>query len=84
MTVTMVTFMTMTVGVATFMTMTVGVATFVSMFSSSVRVIIVTVIAMILMPMGFIFVLLRNRAAGIETDVGDNRKRHRFNRLLWR
>ena len=70
----------------------IAMATFVSMTSISVRVIIVTVamirvcvilVTMIFMPVRFFFFLRRNCTARVETDVGNNRKRHRFNRLLW-
>ena len=79
--------MAMIVTVTAFVSMSfaVAVVTLVSMAASSVPVFIVTVIAMsvIIMPMRSSFFLLRNRAARVETDVGNNRKRHRLNGLLW-
>ena len=76
----------MIIAVATFVCVTFAVCV-VGMVPINVPVSFMTVIilvAVIIVPIRFSFVLLRNRAAWVKADVGDNRKRHRFNRLLRR
>ena len=84
--VTVIIAVTMIIAVATFVCVTFAVCV-VGMVPINVPVSFMTVIilvAMIIVPMRFSFVLLRNRTARVEADVGDNRKRHRFHRLLRR